>query len=128
MKEHTLEWIEKAEEDFRVAEWIIKAPAASPAATAFHCQQCIEKWMKAILVEKEREVPKTHDLILLANLLTPVVSFGESTREILRTMTMYAVEHRYPGLMASPEDAAEAMESCRELRRRLRTILGLAEA
>ena len=51
MREHTLEWIAKAEEDMTVAEWLHQAPRGMPAPIVFHCQQCIEKYLKAILVE-----------------------------------------------------------------------------
>lgn len=65
MKRTTLEWIEKAEEDFVVAEWITKAPVGSAAAVGFHCQQCIEKYLKGILAEHTVAFAKTHDLLAL---------------------------------------------------------------
>ena len=47
------EWIEKAEEDFRVATTLCrlrKNPVHN--AVCFHAQQCVEKYLKAILEKK----------------------------------------------------------------------------
>ena len=53
----TLEWVNKAEEDAAVAEResrVRKRP--SPGAVCYHAQQCIEKYLKAVLQEMERQV------------------------------------------------------------------------
>ena len=47
------EWIERAESDFRVASRE-SAVAVDPSydAVCFHAQQCIEKLMKAVLLDR----------------------------------------------------------------------------
>lgn len=47
-----LEWVQKAEEDFLVARWIAEGPTCSFNAIGFHCQQCIEKYLKGQLSDR----------------------------------------------------------------------------
>ena len=42
------------------------------AAACFHAQQCVEKYIKARLIEAETPFPKTHDLSALLSLVLPV--------------------------------------------------------
>ena len=71
MNEIVNEWIVKAEADFHTAsreraveEW------PNYDAVCFHAQQCVEKYMKAILIAKEVTPPRTHDLVELHRLIT----------------------------------------------------------
>lgn len=57
------EWIDKAEEDFRVASRENrhkKYPAHN--TVCFNAQQCSEKYLMAFLVRHGHSFPKTHDL------------------------------------------------------------------
>lgn len=125
MKRTTLEWIEKAEEDFVVAEWVAKAPVGSPAAVGFHCQQCIEKYIKSILAEQGIAFPRTHDLLALVALLPEATRCVVKGHHGLDLLQPYAINSRYPGFTASPADAVEALDACRELRKLLRETLAL---
>jgi HEPN domain-containing protein len=62
------EWLEKAEEDFAVA---IRESRARKNfafnAVCFHAQQCIEKYLKAVMFRESRPLAKTHDLDVLLN-------------------------------------------------------------
>ena len=45
------EWVEKAEEDLTNAEHTLTMEAHCPFSTVcFHAQQCVEKYIKALLV------------------------------------------------------------------------------
>ena len=60
----------KAEEDFRNAEYTLTMPKNCPYSTVcFHCQQCVEKYIKAMLVLHEVEFPRIHDIGELIRLL-----------------------------------------------------------
>ncbi|MBL8878496.1 MAG: HEPN domain-containing protein [Phycisphaerales bacterium] len=66
MKREAREWIAKAEEDFEAAEKLAKSRRATLAAViGFHSQQCVEKYLKARLLELDAPVPRTHDLVAL---------------------------------------------------------------
>lgn len=69
MKEKTIDWLRVAETDIQVVEILINYEHLA-SGLAFHCQQSIEKSLKAILEENDAEVPKIHRLITLVGLLT----------------------------------------------------------
>ena len=60
MKKITQEWIAKAEEDYLVATRELGAKPPALDAVCFHAQQCIEKYMKAILQENDIAFEKIH--------------------------------------------------------------------
>ena len=63
MKPLTLEWIEKAEEDWIVMLRSYRARKdPSYNAACFHAQQCAEKYLKGRLEEAGIAFRKTHDL------------------------------------------------------------------
>ena len=73
--ERTLEWVRKAEEDWAVIGLIRAAdPGTAPDVLVFLCQQCVEKYLKALLCEEGLAVPRTHDLasLLLELLVIPL--------------------------------------------------------
>ena len=51
MKPLTHEWSQKAEGDYTVAATLWQAESTVYDAICFHAQQCIEKYLKAWLVE-----------------------------------------------------------------------------
>lgn len=124
MKPETAEWIEKAEGDFRTAERE-KSTAEYPNydAACFHAQQCAEKYLKARLVEAEKDFPKTHDLSAILNLVLPLEPLWETLREDLERLTDLGVEVRYPGTTADLEDADEAMRTAQQVRQLVRMAL-----
>jgi len=62
-------WIEKAEQDFVSAGILSKRRAKLNDVVCFHSQQCVEKYLKALLIHHRVRFPKTHDLTELLNLL-----------------------------------------------------------
>lgn len=118
-------WVEKAEHDFKNAEHTLTLEDNCPFDTVcFHAQQCVEKYLKTVLVLHQREFPKTHDLGSLVRLLPAGVSTNVDT-EALLTLNRYPIEARYPGDWEpmSRHDAEEAVEVARKLRVIIRTIL-----
>ncbi len=126
MKPITLEWIEKAEGDYATAEREWRARKnLNYDAVCFHCQQCIEKYLKARLQEAEIPFTKTHDLVLLLDLVKSVEPLWEPFRESFQLLTNYAVIYRYPGESADKNDAHDAVKIFHEARRSIRISLGL---
>src|SRR6266496_4717720 len=76
----------------------------------FHAQQCTEKYMKALLLSRSADFPKTHDLLLLNNLCATNGILLEIDPKHLNTLTDYAVRTRYPGNDPTAADAKEAIE------------------
>ena len=125
MKRLTAEWVRKAEADFAAARNLRKTRPPLHDQVCFHCQQTVEKYLKALLQEHGLPIPKTHDLTLLVSL---VVSADKTCRELrcgTKTMTRFAVEYRYPGFAASATQARAAFTKAAFFRERIRKRLGL---
>lgn len=56
------EWLQKAEPDIRLAEFLLAENTPFLDAAAFRCQQATEKYLKAFLVSRQIEFPKTHNI------------------------------------------------------------------
>lgn len=57
MNEVVNEWVVKAEGDFLTAAREVKANPPNYDAVCFHAQQCIEKLLKALLIQNDRYHP-----------------------------------------------------------------------
>src|SRR5437899_12169248 len=102
MKPTTRDWVKKAENDFKVACQILRRRKdIVPDAASFFCQQSVEKYLKARLVEAGIPFPRTHDLLVLLNLCAQVEPRWSSHAKVVDTMSDYAVDFRYPGHSAT---------------------------
>lgn len=118
------EWITKAENDLKNAAHTLKLGKDCPTDTVcFHAQQCVEKHLKALLVLREVEFPKTHDIqTLIALLPRPVKISLPLTNQ--RKLTVYATALRYPGYRpVSLLEARKAVAVARRVRKKARTHL-----
>jgi len=129
MRPLTAEWIKKAEGDFVCANRELRA-RRSPNydAACFHAQQCIERYLKAVLQEADIPFGKTHDLAALLDQVLPLEPDWETFRKGLDDLTSFAVEVRYPGQYADKASAREAVQLCGRVRSVARKRLGLREA
>ena len=84
-------WAEHAEEDFILARTALRRKQPLTSGVCFHAQQCSEKYMKALLISKDAEFPKTHDLLMSSNLCYAVGIFLEIDQKHLNTLTDYAI-------------------------------------
>ena len=109
MKPITAEWLAKADGDLTTARRELRS-RRSPNydAACFHAQQCVEKHLKAWLVEQGHPFPKIHDVAVLLDLCE-----GGARWDLLRPemdwITSLAVEVRYPGESAEKDDAKKAV-------------------
>nr|VFJ64992.1 MAG: HEPN domain-containing protein [Candidatus Kentron sp. FW] len=119
------EWLEKAEDDYRAATHLLSmADGPIPyTIVCFHAQQCVEKYLKAILVDHSLPVPKTHDIEEIIRLLPASLSFNPKPAQ-MRYLTSFAVDFRYPGGDATDKaDTEEIMAITEALRASARAIL-----
>ncbi len=122
----TKEWVAKAEGDYNAALTLYRArKAPNYDLTAYHAQQCAEKYMKAVLQEAGVNFPKTHDLAKLLDLLLPKHPLWTASRGELDLLSKTAVEVRYPGRTVQKKDAKEMRVICEKVREQCRGILGL---
>lgn len=110
--EYLRRWLIKAEEDFKVAQHELSFPEDEMATSAicFHCQQLIEKLLKAYLISKNVEIRKTHDLELLLEVCSDQDS--DFAKLDFGNLTSYAVEIRYADdfYIPSVDEAKECFE------------------
>jgi HEPN domain-containing protein len=126
MKPTTREWVKKAENDFKVASLILRRrKEALPDAACFFCQQCIEKYLKARLLEAGIAFPRTHDLLQLLNACVQIEPLWSAYAEVVDAMSDYAVDFRYPGHSATLREAKAAFKHCQSLRAEVRRALRL---
>lgn len=121
------EWIEKAEEDFHVA-LSLRRSRRHPAhnATCFHAQQCVEKYLKAALLNLGIPFAKTHDLLPLLDACSARHALWATWHDDVEWLSQYAVLFRYPGESATADDAKKAVGIMKKLCPELRHALRLA--
>jgi HEPN domain-containing protein len=119
------QWVQKAENDLKNAAHTLQMGEDCPTDTVcFHAQQCVEKYLKALLVFKNIDFPRTHDIGQLITLLPaqyrPVVTPDEQER-----LTDYATVTRYPGdYEPIPlSETRRALKVCRRMRGAIRKLL-----
>jgi HEPN domain-containing protein len=95
MKKQVEDWILLADKDLEAAELIIEDEYLTNIV-AFHCQQTIEKYFKAFLLENNKPIIKTHDLIKLIGIIKGIKDLGIDENTLIRINEVY-VESRYPG-------------------------------
>lgn len=122
----TLEWIEKAEGDYQTAQRELRARKfPNFDSSAFHSQQCAEKYLKARLQEGNIRFPFTHDLAVLLALAIPVEPLWSGLLPSAKLLSIHAVKTRYPGSAVTRPDAKDMLIRCKDFRAAVRQSLGL---
>ena len=90
----------------------------------FHAQQCVEKLLKARLIQLWQTVDKIHDLAALSRQLEAVDGQWSWDGEELADLSSGAVLARYPGFETSAEEQADLVQIASKFRQALRLLLG----
>jgi HEPN domain-containing protein len=93
-------WLVKAEHDLLNAQTVVEHNPIILDTACFHCQQAVEKYLKAFLVYKGIAVERTHNL----NYLLDVCSQQDNDFKNIETKNLndFGVEIRYPDNFLSP--------------------------
>ncbi len=70
-REAVRQWRVKAQSDWDAVEILTSSKRCPTDTVCFHCQQFVEKLLKALLTRHDIEAPKTHDLRRLIQLALP---------------------------------------------------------
>ena len=95
-REAVRQWLARAGVDWKTVEVLSEHADGPRESIAYHCQQYVEKLLKAILTMHGIEAPRTHDvrrLVQLAMSTAPELAGLEGSADLL---TEYAVAIRYP--------------------------------
>jgi len=119
------EWMVKAEGDWEALDILLSRNSPRLRdSVVFHAQQCVEKLLKARLIQLGQPVDKIHDLAALSRQLEAVDGQWSWDAEELADLSSGAVLARYPGFETSAEEQAELVQIASGLREALRILLG----
>jgi HEPN domain-containing protein len=106
------EWLGKAALDFRGARIDLAATPPFLEDALFHCQQAVEKLLKAFLVWHDVVFRKTHSLEELGRRCCEIDASLAALVDEAVPLTEYAWAFRYPGAVPVP-DETEARDALR---------------
>ncbi len=116
MREIVREWVKKGDSDFIAAKTLAPKKGVENQ-TGFHCQQAIEKWLKAYLIKQGEELRKIHDLTALVIDCEKYDPDFQELEPLVEGLTDFAVEFRYPGESATPEEVLDALDKTFKIRK-----------
>jgi HEPN domain-containing protein len=90
-------WNQKAEHDLMSAQRLLEIEPMILDNACFHCQQAIEKYLKAFLIFHGLDIERTHNIIFL---LSQCANFDPVFASIdPLNINAYAVQGRYPDIL-----------------------------
>jgi HEPN domain-containing protein len=112
------QWISKGDHDLGTAKITYTHIPEYLDTVTFHCQQAVEKYLKAYLVFRSIAFRFSHDLIYLLELITQKDSDFESYYDTVSELQGYAAEIRYPNetIYLSNEKVENAMMIAKNVR------------
>jgi len=124
MKPETGEWVDRASGDLRVAERELASADPVLHVVCFLAQQAGEKYLKALMEERSIPPRKTHDLMVLLDLLPDLSTMLEmGMRERIAELSTMGVQARYPGMGTDRDSAERSVETSRYLRALVERLL-----
>jgi HEPN domain-containing protein len=118
----TREWMVRADHDLLSADRMLLPPAL-PDVVAYHCQQAVEKALKAFLVWHDRPFARMHDLVDLLKLCIAVDAAFAQLAATAETVGPYITAFRYPGDRDAPP-LPEAQAALRLARDAVTFVMG----
>lgn len=119
------QWLKKAAEDLVVARLVL--PEDHTAHACFLAQQCIEKALKAYLIDKANDYPRVHKLVdLLGKCEAHDAEFARFLNDCI-VVDQYYIPTRYPdGVPGGLPGGTPSEEQAREAIAAAERILALA--
>lgn len=116
--EEIKQWVIKGDHDLGTAKVTYLYIPEYLDTVTFHCQQAVEKYLKAYLVFQTMSFKFSHDLVYLLDLITQKDSDFECYYDTVSELQGYAVEIRYPNetIYLSNEKVEKAMMIAKNVR------------
>ncbi len=96
------QWVLRANEDLLVVNKLTEFEIIATSSVCFHCQQAVEKYLKAFLISNGIDIKKTHNIEFL---LSECADFDPDFSEIdPKNLSDFGVDVRYPGDMYVPSE------------------------
>ncbi|PIP53933.1 MAG: hypothetical protein COX07_08040 [Bacteroidetes bacterium CG23_combo_of_CG06-09_8_20_14_all_32_9] len=97
-------WLIKADHDLGTAKITYLHIPEYRDTIAFHCQQAVEKYLKAYLYHLEIIFNKSHDLVYLIDLISQKDLFSKELYDKASSLENYSVQLRYPNIVIELSD------------------------
>jgi HEPN domain-containing protein len=94
------QWLEKADHDLIAATLLIEQRPLILDIVCFHCQQCVEKYLKAFLISHGWDLIKTHNVNFL--LEECGIKDGDFKSIVLKNLNLFTSDIRYPDNFLDP--------------------------
>jgi HEPN domain-containing protein len=122
------DWIEKADHDLGSAKVIYLHLPEYFDTIAFHCQQAVEKYLKALLIFYQIDFTRTHDLIYLLERISEKVEIEDSRFQKAFFLSNFGVQIRYPNniIKLTKEEIESAIEISQEFRNYVLNMMGIS--
>ncbi len=92
----------KANEDLFVVNKLTESEIITTSSVCFHCQQAVEKFLKAFLIANGIDIKKIHNIEYLFSECTDIdEDFSKIDPKELRD---FGIDARYPGNMYIPDE------------------------
>ena len=120
------EWFQVTEDDLISAQILLNHDPPVINTACFHCQQAIEKALKAFLVWKGQSFEKIHDIGYLLDLCKNYgLSLNFLNKDKAETITSYAAEIRYPSAIPkiTIDEAREALDIANDVWRLINDLI-----
>lgn len=123
--EDTRPWLNKANSDLRTARAAVALDPPETETALFHCQQAVEKCLKALLVASDVDPPRIHDLEVLLDLCVAQGHDLPEFRTAILDLNPFAVQFRYPTEDPAPDEAEvqAGLDAAESIRRRVQSLL-----
>jgi HEPN domain-containing protein len=121
------EWLGKADEDLRFANFILKERDEFLPQVCFHFQQSAEKYLKAFVIAHNLDFRKIHNLPELLRVCAAKDETLLPLKEECEFLTDFYIEARYPVHWPSDissKEAKRAQEAAERIRNEIKKRLG----
>jgi len=110
-------WLDCVRRDLRAAEVGLAAEPPLTEDAGFHCQQAVEKALKAFLVHRRAPFKKSHDIEYLLDLCVEQDDSFDQLRGSAAPLTVHATRFRYPlpGPGPGPERIRQDLDVARRV-------------
>jgi HEPN domain-containing protein len=111
-RHEAMRWMATANEDLRAVALCLAGKEPALASAAFHCQQAVEKILKAALTDAAIPFRRTHDLTELMFSAASAYLWIENEFGDLKALSPWSLAYRYP----SAEEEADLAPGDAEIR------------
>ncbi len=94
--EYVQEWFVVADRDIAAADYLATMHPQPYEIICYHCQQAVEKYLKAFLLSNDIKPPHSHDLEQLCNMCQSYEPAFSEIQELCSVLTQYGSQSRYP--------------------------------